>query len=737
MSSLLPAYGTAVPSKPAPGHDTRAGRVIQFEVANLHCPACAARIEEAILSRVAGVRSAAFNLDAGRLRLEVDETVSEEGLPEILTSLADGIERGTRISASRGGMVEKAVSSDGGHEDTEEPGPLRRLIVCGVLFATGLVLETRELSPVLDWLVVGLCFGLPYLLCGYDVLKEGLLSFLRKDFFNEFTLMGGATLASIAIGELPEAVGVMLFYSLGEYVQERAAGSSRRSVRALLAVRPSVAHRLGADGTLSDVRPETLIPGVRVVVKPGEKVPLDGVVLEGQSYIDTAPLSGESVPVPVQPGAPVYAGTINQDGTLTIRVTSRYEDSSVSRILEMVENAVARKAPTERFITRFARWYTPVVTLLAALTALVPPVLGLGSFHDWIYRGLVLLVISCPCALIISIPLGYFGGIGAASHKGILVKGGNVLDALPHIRTIALDKTGTLTKGDFAVQRWMPAQGVTEEELMRTAAQAECRTNHPVARAIVSCLPEKTAPEVVSAREIAGKGVMTEIREGDQLVRLLAGNAALMQEFGVAFAEPADRHGTIVHVARNGRYLGTVMVDDAIRPESAGALDELRAMGKRIVMLTGDAPDNARRIAGQLGVDEVHAGLLPEGKAAELAKLGPASSVLFVGDGINDAPVIAAAGVGVAMGGLGSEAAIETADAVILDDSPAKLPLLLRIAGATRRIIWQNIVLALGIKILVMMLGIAGVAGLWEAVFADVGVALLAVLNATRASRIC
>ena len=736
MSSLLPTYKMPAQSGAASGHGAKAGCTIQFAVANLHCPACAARIEEAILSQVAGVRSAAFNLDTGRLRLEVDDTLARDTLPEVLTRIADGIEHGTRISALDADA--RTVSSSGAHDEAEEgPGPLRRLLLCGVLFAVGLVLESRELSPVLNWLVIALCFGLPYILCGYDVLKKGFLSLLHKDFFNEFTLMGGATLASIAIGELPEAVGVMLFYSLGEYVQDRAAGSSRRSVRALLAVRPSIAHSLDDAGTLHDVKPETLAPGARVVVKPGEKVPLDGEVLEGQSFIDTAPLSGESVPVAVRPGKPVYAGTINQDGTLTVRVTSRYEDSSVSRILEMVENAAARKAPTERFITRFARWYTPVVTLLAVLTALVPPLLGLGSFHDWIYRGLVLLVISCPCALIISIPLGYFGGIGAASHKGILVKGGNVLDALPHIRSIALDKTGTLTKGDFAVQRKIPAPGVTEEELMHAAAQAECRTNHPVARAIVAGRSAEASPDVVSAREIAGKGVVTDIREGDRLVQLLAGNAALMQEFGVTFDEPADKQGTIVHVARDGRYLGTVMVDDAIRPESAGALAELRAMGKRIVMLTGDTPDNARRIAGQLGVDEVHAGLLPEGKAAELAKLGPAPSVLFVGDGINDAPVIASAGVGVAMGGLGSEAAIETADAVILDDSPAKLPLLLRIANATRRIIWQNIVLALGIKILFMALGIAGVAGLWEAVFADVGVALLAVLNATRATRIC
>ena len=734
MKPLLLPYTSSARPVPASGGGHEAGRVLHFEVSNLHCSGCAARIEETFMSRIAGVRSAAFNLAAGRLRLEVDDALAEDTLPEALTRLADGIERGVRIRALTGNGSTFPAEAPA---QPEEPSPLRRIIVCGVLFAVGLVLESCELSPRLHGLVIGLCFGLPYVLCGYAVLKEGLLSITRKDFFNEFTLMGGATLAAIVLGELPEAVGVMLFYSLVEYVQERAAGSSRRSVRALLAVRPSVAHCLESDGALRDVRPETLTPGVRVVVKPGEKVPLDGEVLAGQSCIDTAPLSGESMPVPVRPGSLVYAGTINQEGTLTVRVTARYEDSSVSRILEMVENAVARKAPTERFITRFARWYTPIVTLLAVLTALVPPLLGLGTFHDWIYRGLVLLVISCPCALIISIPLGYFGGIGAASHKGILVKGGSVLDALPHIRTVALDKTGTLTRGNFAVQQKFPAPGVTEEALMRAAAQAECRTNHPVARAIVASQPEAASPDVVSAKELAGKGVVTEIHEHGHTVCLLAGNATLLRDEGVRFVEPDGWHGTIVHVARDGHYLGAVTVDDAIRPESAGALAALRTMGKRIVMLTGDTPDNARRIAGQLGVDEVHAGLLPEGKAAELAQLGPASAVLFVGDGINDAPVLASAGVGVAMGGLGSEAAIETADAVILDDSPAKIPLLLRIASATRRIIWQNIVLSLGIKILVMVLGVAGMAGLWEAVFADVGVALLAVLNATRAARIC
>lgn len=609
--------------------------------------------------------------------------------------------------------------------------------VSAVLFALGMLADTRLETFLPSWLVLTLCYVLPYALCGYDVLRQMLRNIMRGDIFNEFTLMGGATIAAIALGQLPEAVGVMLFYRIGEFMQERAAGNSRRSVKALLAARPTTAHELLDDGATRDVSPEDLGPGSRILVRPGEKIPLDGTVLEGESQVDASPLTGESVPVRLSPGGQVHAGTINLSGALTVEVTAPFAESSIARILEMVENAAARKAPTERFITRLARWYTPAVSGLALLVAVLPPLFGLGSFQEWIYRALVLLVISCPCALLISIPLGYFGGIGAASRRGILIKGGAVLDNLRDIRVAAFDKTGTLTEGVFEVNAVLPMPGVSREELLSVAALAESRSNHPIARSVLRAAlaaglgTEKDAA-VSAMREIPGKGVEVTA-DGAQV---LAGNAALLEAYNIT-PLPVDMPGSVVQVARDGRALGALVVSDRIKPQAPGALEALRRLGVDVLaMLTGDRQSQARPVAKELGLDVLKADLLPEDKASALEALGPTRQTLMVGDGINDAPVLATAGVGVAMGGLGSEAAIETADVVILDDNPQRLPELLRIARRTRRIVWENIVLALGIKGLFMGLGIVGLSGLWEAVFADVGVALLAVLNASRAGRI-
>ena len=609
--------------------------------------------------------------------------------------------------------------------------------VSAVLFALGMLADTRLETFLPSWLVLTLCYVLPYALCGYDVLRQMLRNIMRGDIFNEFTLMGGATIAAIALGQVPEAVGVMLFYRIGEFMQERAAGNSRRSVKALLAARPTTAHELLDDGATRDVSPEDLGPGSRILVRPGEKIPLDGTVLEGESQVDASPLTGESVPVRLSPGGQVHAGTINLSGALTVEVTAPFAESSIARILEMVENAAARKAPTERFITRLARWYTPAVSGLALLVAVLPPLFGLGSFQEWIYRALVLLVISCPCALLISIPLGYFGGIGAASRRGILIKGGAVLDNLRDIRVAAFDKTGTLTEGVFEVNAVLPMPGVSREELLSVAALAESRSNHPIARSVLRAAlaaglgTEKDAA-VSAMREIPGKGVEVTA-DGAQV---LAGNAALLEAYNIT-PLPVDMPGSVVQVARDGRALGALVVSDRIKPQAPGALEALRRLGVDVLaMLTGDRQSQARPVAKELGLDVLKADLLPEDKASALEALGPTRQTLMVGDGINDAPVLATAGVGVAMGGLGSEAAIETADVVILDDNPQRLPELLRIARRTRRIVWENIVLALGIKGLFMGLGIVGLSGLWEAVFADVGVALLAVLNASRAGRI-
>lgn len=629
---------------------------------------------------------------------------------------------------------------DHGHEHETSGDERRELLLMGVsavLFAVGMLADTRLEAVLPSWLVLTLCYILPYALCGYDVLRQMLRNIMRGDIFNEFTLMGGATIAAIALGQLPEAVGVMLFYRIGEFMQERAAGNSRRSVKALLAARPTTAHELLDDGATRDVSPEELGPGSRILVRPGEKIPLDGTVLEGESQVDASPLTGESVPVRLSPGGQVHAGTINLNGALTVEVTAPFAESSIARILEMVENAAARKAPTERFITRLARWYTPAVSGLALLVAVLPPLFGLGSFQEWIYRALVLLVISCPCALLISIPLGYFGGIGAASRRGILIKGGAVLDNLRDIRVAAFDKTGTLTEGVFEVNAVLPMPGVSREELLSAAALAESRSNHPIARSVLRAaraagLDTEKDAAVSAMREIPGKGVEVTV-DGAQL---LAGNAALLEAHNIT-PLPVDMPGSVVQVARDGRALGALVVSDRIKPQTPGALEALRRLGVDVLaMLTGDRQSQARPVAGELGLDVLKADLLPEDKASALEALGPTRQTLMVGDGINDAPVLATAGVGVAMGGLGSEAAIETADVVILDDNPQRLPELLRIARRTRRIVWENIVLALGIKGLFMGLGIVGLSGLWEAVFADVGVALLAVLNASRAGRI-
>ncbi len=696
----------------------------RYHVRNLSCSGCAAQIEEA-LAALPGVQFASINLAEKHLRME-GETAAISDLAAF-NRIAGRFEPDVTFSP---------IEANSAAEPEKKPllSEAAQLSISALLFALGLIFEDFFVALLGNLPYQLLFFGIPYILCGTPVLLKGIKCFLNKDFFNEFTLMGVATIAAIFLGELPEAVGVMLFYRIGEAVQERAAGRSRRSITALLAARPSIAHVL--DGlAVNDTDPALVSIGSRILVKPGEKIPLDGTIVSGSSQIDTSPLTGEPVPVIATPGSKVFSGTLNIAGAITIQTTALFEDSSVSRILELVERAAAAKAPTERFITRFARVYTPIVVALAVLIAILPPLFGMGSFQEWIYRALVLLVISCPCALVISIPLGYFGGIGAASRRGILIKGGQVLDALRSINTVAMDKTGTLTHGVFEVTQILPIPGVSENELLQTAALAENHSTHPIARSILKACPDPQIPPSLTVEEISGKGLLAQFSENGTITRILAGNAALLADFQIPCPSiPAA--GSVVYLARNSSYLGAIIVSDRIRPEAEQVLEKIRAQGvARIAMLTGDRPEAAQIIASQLGIDTCQAGLLPEDKATALLELGPAENTLFVGDGINDAPVLATAGVGVAMGGLGSEAAIEVADAVILEDSLARLPELLRIAAKTRTIVWQNIVLALAVKSLFMCLGVVGLSGLWEAVFADVGVALIAVLNATRTAR--
>lgn len=576
----------------------------------------------------------------------------------------------------------------------------------------------------------GIFYGVPWLLCGMPVLRHGWSSLRRGDFFNEFTLMGGASLAAVGLGELPEALAVMVLYQLGEWLQGRAAGRSRRSVRALLAEKPKVAHVLDGDD-IEDLTPEAVTTGMKVVVRPGERIPVDGTVVSGESQVDTASITGESVPVRTVAGSRVYGGTVCLDGSLVVEASGPFESSEIARVLDMVERAAANKSPVERFISRFAAWYTPAIFGVALLTLLVPPLVLGGGWREWFYRSLVVLMVSCPCALVISVPLGYFGGIGAASRRGILVKGGSVLDAMSGITAVAFDKTGTLTEGVFKVTAVIPAKGVAEKELREAARVAEALSGHPLARSVREAFGTVN-PGDIEATEAAGKGVRA-IRNGEAFY---AGRAEWLRENGVDALEARDdSSATLIYVGRDKRFLGTVAVSDVIRPDAPRTIKALHDRGIRSYMLTGDRRDTAERVAGELGMDGFRAGLLPEMKVEAFRELTEGRPAAFVGDGVNDAPLLASAHVGIAMGALGSDVAIEAADAVLLNDSPSRVAELAEIARRTRSIVRQNIAASLGAKLLFLVLGFIGSIGLWEAIFADVGVALLAVLNSARAGR--
>ncbi len=578
-------------------------------------------------------------------------------------------------------------------------------------------------------------FGLylvSYLLIGWTVLWHAGRNILHGQIFDENFLMGVASLGAFAIREFAEGVAVMLFYQVGEFCQELAVRRSRRSISALMDIRPDFANLKTGD-EIQRVAPETVAIGATILIKPGEKIPLDGTVLAGAAALDTSALTGEAAPREVAAGSEVLSGSINRNGLLTVEVTKTFGQSTVARILDLVQNAGAKKAPTENFITKFARYYTPAVVLTAILLAALPPLLFGASFTAWLNRALVFLVVSCPCALVISIPLSFFGGIGAASRAGILIKGGNYLEALNRVDSVVFDKTGTLTQGVFSVTQVQTAGAVSEAELLEYAAYAESYSNHPIALSIRKAYGQPIDAAAISDyREISGHGV--QVRIGGQLV--LAGNERLMEREMIRLpAVPTG--GTAVHLAIDGRYAGMIVIADRIKADSFKAIPALKAAGvRKLVMLTGDSRPVAAAVGRELGLDEVHAELLPDQKVAALERIEREKfgkgALVFVGDGINDAPVLARADVGVAMGGLGSDAAIEAADVVLMTDEPSKLATAIRIAKQTRTVVTQNIALALGIKGLVLLLGVGGIATMWEAVFADVGVAILAILNAMR-----
>ncbi len=622
-----------------------------------------------------------------------------------------------------------------------------RIVAAIVIFFAIMALEkTGALEAVFSEAAVYAAFALyfaVFLLAGHDVLLKAWRNIRRGDPFDEAFLMTVATIGAFATIFFPETepqsaegCAVMLFYQVGELFQSYAVGKSRKSIADMMDIAPDYAN-IERDGELVEVDPDEIAVGDVIVVKPGERVPIDGVVTQGASQLDTAALTGESVPRHVEPGADVISGCINMTGILRIRTTKPFGESTVSRILELVENASEKKAKTENFITRFARVYTPVVTIAAVVLAIVPPLLGWGPWTDWVLRGLTFLVVSCPCALVISVPLSFFGGIGGASKLGILVKGSNYLELLSKVDTVVFDKTGTLTNGTFNVVAVHPEAGVDPDYVLSNAAYAEAMSDHPIAISIKQAYAgEIDQARIKDVKEESGHGVEATVDERVVLV----GNDKLMAEHGSSWHE-CDLTGTILHVAVDGVYAGHIVIADVVKEDAADAIRDLHAAGvKKCVMLTGDRRDVAEAVAEKLGLDEVHAQLLPEDKvnAVEglLAHQHGDGKLAFVGDGINDAPVLMRADVGIAMGAMGSDAAIEAADVVLMDDKPSKIAQAMRIARKTMRIVWQNIIFAIGIKVLILVLAAVGVANMWLAVFGDVGVAIIAILNAMRAMRI-
>ena len=604
---------------------------------------------------------------------------------------------------------------------------LRRILIAAALYIAAAVL--CAVFPAMPWPAQAALYLIPYFVIGYDVLRKAVMGIVHGEVFDENFLMAIATVGAMLLGEYGEGVAVMLFYQVGELFQSYAVGKSRRSIAGLMDIRPDSANLEEADGSLRTVDPEEVAVGAVIVVRPGEKIPLDGVVLEGESTLNTAALTGESRPRSARPGEAVISGSVNGDGVLRVQVTKAYGQSTVARILDLVENSSLKKAKAENFITKFARYYTPAVCFAALALAVLPPLVLGGGWAMWVERALTFLVISCPCALVISIPLTFFGGIGGASRCGILVKGGNYLEALAHTGTVVFDKTGTLTKGVFRVSRVSPAPGHTEAEVLELAALAESYSSHPISKSLREACPAP-AGRAENAQEIAGQGVATQV-DG---ALVLAGNAKLMQARSIDFV-PNDGVGTVVYVAREGAFCGSILIADELKENAARAVEALRRQGVRTVMLTGDSEAVAAGVADQLGIDDHHAGLLPDDKVRRVEELLADKSrgnLAFAGDGINDAPVLMRAGIGIAMGALGSDAAIEAADVVLMDDDPAKIALAMRIARRCMGIVYQNIVFALGVKILFLLLGAVGIANMWWAVFADVGVMVLAVLNATR-----
>ncbi len=689
----------------------------------LGCADCAQKIEKEV-SALEGVKAA--NLDFVTQKLTIE--ASDKGkLPAIIrqaSQIALDIEPAIRISYTDKKNVRQESS------DWKQKAHRILLYTGAAIFVAGMLFTFSQPLELALFLV-------SYLLVGGEVVLRALKNISKGQVFDENFLMSVATIGAFAIGEYPEGVAVMLFYQVGEAFQRLAVNRSRKSISSLMDIRPDFANlKIGDD--LRKVTPEEVGIGDWILVKPGEKIPLDGKVIDGRSTLDTSALTGEALPRDVEPGSDVLSGSINKNGVLTIEVSREFGESTISRILDLVQNAGSKKAPTENFITKFARYYTPVVVFAALVLAVIPPLVVPGAaFADWIHRALVFLVVSCPCALVISIPLSFFGGIGGASKNGILVKGSNYLEALNQVDTVVFDKTGTLTKGIFKVTQIICADGWSEDGLLTYAAYAESFSNHPIAVSIQKAYSrEIDAQRVTEQEEIPGRGIRVKI-DGSYV---LAGNSKLMEAENIAWQQ-ADAPGSIVYLAVDGSFAGYIVISDELKPDSKQAIRDLKALGvKNTAMLTGDTRAVGEKNARQKGIDAVYTDLLPHQKVEQLElleqKKSSAGKLVFVGDGINDAPVLARSDIGIAMGALGSDAAIEAADIVLMTDEPSKLVAAIRIARKTRGIVWQNIAFALGVKAVILVLGAAGIATMWEAVFGDVGVTVIAIFNAMRAMRV-
>ena len=708
-------------------NEDKNNKKVEITLGGLNCAHCAEEIGNKV-SKLDNVAKSNLNFISKKLTFEVVKNVDEKLVTEEIIKIINDTEPGLDIKVNFSDTKKENKVESNEEVESSNKGDLIKLIIGSIMYIFGIF----QTATGFESKFANILFLVVYLIVGSDVLLKALKNASKGRVFDENFLMSVATVGAVIIGELPEAVGVMLFYKIGEYLQGIAVGKSRKSITSLMQIKPDSAN-LKVGSEIKVVSPEDVSIGDIIVVKPGEKIPLDGVVVDGSSMVDTSALTGESVLREIGVGESALSGFINKNALLTIEVTKEFGESTVSKILDLVENASSKKSKTENFISKFAKYYTPFVLFSAMIIAFIPPlVLPNAEFFDWLYRGLVFLVVSCPCALVLSIPLSFFSGIGNSSKHGILIKGSNYLEALKNIDTVVFDKTGTLTKGVFKVTK-VNTVGISEDELIEYAAYAEANSNHPIAKSIVSYYKENIDLEKISDfEEIAAHGIKIKYKG----LHILAGNDKLMKRENI-FYFPTQDVGTVVYIAVNGAYRGYIVISDEIKEDSKEAIRNLKLSGvKEVVMLTGDNEKVANKIASELGIDKVYSNLLPNEKVDRLEEIFKNKSekekIAFVGDGINDAPVLARADVGIAMGALGSDAAIEAADVVLMTDEPSKIAKSIEIARKTNKIVWQNIVFALGVKAIVLILSAGGVATMWEAIFADVGVALIAVLNAMR-----